>query len=116
MAAKKFAIALVEGETEKSLLNDFKNSLKYPIKRIVKVNLWNSDIKKIAPSFTEPSDILVIFDTDILDNLDRFQENLKILTSRKHTIFLFQQKNNFEDEIAHASSLSKKKVICRILP
>lgn len=45
MAAKKFAIVLVEGETEKALFKDFKSIYGYPIKKIVIVNLWNVGIK-----------------------------------------------------------------------
>ncbi|GEM_PF-6231181 len=33
MAAKKFAIVLVEGETEKALFKDFKSIYGYPIKK-----------------------------------------------------------------------------------
>jgi len=111
MRLKKYAIALVEGETEKYLLNDFKTQLKYPIKRIIKVNLWNNDIKKIVPSFTEKSDILIIFDTDRIENIQHFKDNLNLLKAKKHTIFLLQQKDNFEEEEAYASSVSIRKLL-----
>lgn len=116
MTLKKFAIILVEGETEKALLNDFKTILKYPIKRIVKVNVWNSDLKKITPSFTEPSDILVVFDTDRIENIKRFTENIKLLQSKKHKVFLLQQIDNFEAEICHASSIKKQKLLKTFCP
>ncbi|HHG2470636.1 TPA: hypothetical protein ACPVGV_003374 [Escherichia coli] len=44
MAVKKFAIILVEGDTEKALFQDFKTLLGYPIKKIVIANLWNVNI------------------------------------------------------------------------
>lgn len=116
MSLKKYAIALVEGETEKYLLNDFKSLLKYPIKRVIKVNLWNNDIKKIVPSFTESSDILIIFDTDRTENIQRFKENLNLLESKKHTIFLLQQNDNFEEEIAYASSTTTRRLLTHFCP
>ena len=68
---KKHAIFFVEGETEKSLLNDFKKIDKDPIKRIIKINLWNNDVKKILPNLTEINDIVIIFDTDLKQGIDR---------------------------------------------
>jgi hypothetical protein len=110
MALQKFAIVLVEGETEKALFNDLKSILKYPIKRIIKANLWNNEIKKVTPLLTEASDILVVFDTDKIENIERFQENLKILKAKKHTVYLLQQLENFEEEICYASRLSPRKL------
>ena len=116
MNLKKYAIALVEGETEKYLLNDFKNQLKYPIKRIIKVNLWNNEIKKIIPSFTEKCEILIVFDTDRTENIQRFKDNLNLLKAKKHTIFLLQQKSNFEEEIAYASSITTRRLLAHFCP
>lgn len=116
MAVKKFAIVLVEGETEKALLNDFKTLLKYPIKRVVKVNMWNNDLRKITPSFTEPSDILVVFDTDRTENIKRFKDNVKLLQSKKHKVFLLQQIDNFEAEICHAASVHKQRLLKLFCP
>ncbi|HDH0362014.1 TPA: hypothetical protein PIO68_004233 [Klebsiella pneumoniae] len=111
MRLSKYAIVLVEGETEKFLINDLKSYLKYPIKRVIKANLWNNNIKKIIPSLTEQSDILIIFDTDKTENLQRFKDNLNFLKSKKHSIFLFQQISNFEEEIAYASSTTTRKLL-----
>jgi len=111
MSLKKYAIVLVEGETEKFLFNDLKAILKYPIKRVIKVNLWNDDIKKIVPSFTEPSDILIVFDTDRIENIQRFKDNLNLLKAKKHTIHLFQQISNFEEELSYASSITIRRLL-----
>ncbi|WP_416054191.1 TOPRIM nucleotidyl transferase/hydrolase domain-containing protein, partial [Escherichia coli] len=100
MAVKKFAIILVEGDTEKALFQDFKTLLGYPIKKIVIANLWNVNINKYMPALTENSEIIVVFDTDRIENLDRFKNNLNLLKAKKHTIHLFQQTSNFEDELA----------------
>lgn len=116
MAQKKFAFVLVEGETEQVLLLDFKSTLNYPIKRVVKVNLWNNKVKKLMPYLTEPSDIIVIFDTDIKDNIDRFIENIEILKSKKHNVLLFQQNLDFECELSHASSITKKRLFQEFCP
>ncbi|WP_431022580.1 DUF4276 domain-containing protein [Erwinia rhapontici] len=116
MDFKKYAIALVEGETEKAIFSDFKIMLKYPVKKIIKANLWNNEIKKIIPLFTEQSNILVIFDTDRIENLQRFKENIKLLRAKKHSVYLLQQKSNFEEEICHASTLSHRKLLEHFCP
>ncbi|HFF8551740.1 TPA: hypothetical protein ACGEYE_000461 [Klebsiella variicola] len=108
MATKKFAIVLVEGETEKALFRDFKTSLGYPIKKIVIANLWNVSIKKIMPALTEISEIVVVFDTDRIENIERFKTNISLLKAKKHTIYLFQQTRNFEDEIAKACNINNR--------
>ncbi|WP_449553451.1 hypothetical protein [Lelliottia amnigena] len=110
MALKKFATVLVEGETEKAMFNDFKTILKYPIRRVIKANLWNNEIKKLIPLFTEQSDILVVFDTDRIENIQRFIENIRKLKAKKHSIYLFQQVSNFETEICYASTLSAQRL------
>lgn len=116
MTAKKFAIILVEGETEKALFNDFKTLLGYPIKKIVIANLWNVSIKKLMPSLTEKSDILVVYDTDRIQNIDRFKENINLLKSKKHVIHLFQQTDNFEGELAFACGISNHRLYSCFCP
>lgn len=116
MAAKKFAIVLVEGETEKALFKDFKSIYGYPIKKIVIVNLWNVGIKKFMPSLTEVNDIIITFDTDRIENLERFKENINLLLAKKHNIHLFQQIENFEDELAKACGLSNRALYSSFCP
>lgn len=116
MSQKKFAIVLVEGETEKSLIQDFKSILKYPIKKVVKVNLWNNKIKSLLPSITEPSEIVVVFDTDLLVNINRFKENIELLKAKKHAVLLFQQNNDFECELSSACAITKNKLFEEFCP
>ena len=116
MAVKKFAIILVEGDTEKALFQDFKTLLGYPIKKIVIANLWNVNINKYMPALTENSEIIVVFDTDRIENLDRFKNNLNLLKAKKHTIHLFQQTSNFEDELANACGVSNRKLYSCFCP
>lgn len=105
---KKHAIFFVEGETEKSLLNDFKKTDKDPIKRIIKINLWNNDVKKILPNLTEINDIVIIFDTDLKQGIERFNKNIEAILARKHNVFLLQQTNNFEQELIYSCQCNQK--------
>ncbi|MFP2485830.1 glycosyltransferase family protein [Enterobacter ludwigii] len=99
---KRFPIVLVEGETEKALIDDFKRKHKDPIKRIIKLNLWLGDVNKVLISLTEQNDIIVVFDTDAKDGFDTFHKNIKAILARKHNVFLLQQTNNFENELTYA--------------
>lgn len=116
MAAKNFAIVFVEGETEKAMFNDFKTLHGYSIKKIVIANLWHVNINKLLPALTEKSEILVVFDIDRLENIDRFKTNIKLLKSKKHSIYLFQQNKNFEDELARACKLTARKLYSAFCP
>ncbi|MBJ9836135.1 hypothetical protein [Citrobacter portucalensis] len=116
MAAKKYAIVFVEGETEKAMFNDFKTLHGYPIKKIVIANLWHVSINRLLPALTEKSEILIVFDTDRLENIDRFKANLKLLKSKKHSIHLFQQNDNFEKELAHACSITPRRLYSAFCP
>ncbi|WP_411703531.1 hypothetical protein [Edaphovirga cremea] len=107
---KHYPTILVEGETESSLFSDFKKVSAYPIKKIVKVNLWNNDIKKLLPYLKDANDIIIVFDTDALVGLQRFQSNINMLIQRKHRIHLFQQKHCFEDELIHACDCTVRKL------
>ncbi|MGV3749290.1 hypothetical protein ACV8R2_02445 [Citrobacter freundii] len=105
---KKHAIFFVEGETEKSLLNDFKKMDKDPIKRIIKINLWNTDVKKILPNLTETNNIVIIFDTDLKQGIERFNKNIDAILARKHTVYLLQQTDNFEKELTYSCQCNQK--------
>ncbi|WP_318375874.1 hypothetical protein [Enterobacter sp.] len=105
---KKHAIFFVEGETEKFLLNDFKKRDKDPIKRIIKINLWNTDVKKILPNLTEVNDIVIVFDTDLKQGIERFNKNIDAILARNHNVYLLQQTDNFEQELVYSCQCSKK--------
>ena len=94
-------IFLVEGETEKAVVNAL-NVLGNP----VKFNLWDKDIKKILRRYNPKNSIfIIIFDTDILDNIARFNGNLKILKSSGFVYYLLPQTKNLEEELLYACSL-----------
>lgn len=116
MSVKKFAIVFVEGDTEKAMFNDFKTLHGYPIKKIVIANLWHVNINKLLPMITEKSEIIITFDTDRLENIDRFKANIRLLKSKKHKIYLFQQNKNFEEELAHACSIPTRRLYSAFCP
>lgn len=90
-------IFLVEGETEQAIIKAL-NFLGNPIK----FNLWNNDIQKILRKYSQNDIFIIIFDTDILNNITRFNENLKILKVHKFTYYLLQQTTNLEEELEYA--------------
>ncbi|HBU6168910.1 TPA: hypothetical protein SCR74_003405 [Citrobacter freundii] len=106
-------IIFVEGDTEVSLFNNLKKNGTIQAKKIVKKNLWNECIKKYSVVIPKNCDIIVVFDIDVITQVDRFIQNIKFLKSRKHTIILMQQTNNFEEEIAHCCSLTPKKLFAK---
>lgn len=96
---KKFYI-LVEGDTEKKLLVWLG-----VIGKIEIVNLWDKDIKKILRKIKPNTDVFVIYDTDVQQsqaNIERFNDNLKILKRDGYLKGILQQTLNFEDELIYA--------------
>lgn len=96
---------LVEGETEKLLVNYLY------LGRIVKVNLWNLKNDKLSPIFRQISNnskVFVVCDTDSINQVcvNNFIANFHALKKHigKDNIFLFQQNNNLEDELIYCSS------------
>ncbi|MCW7272314.1 hypothetical protein OHC95_07980 [Escherichia coli] len=57
-------------------------------KKIVKKNFWVDDIKKYAVNIPKNCDLIVVFDSDVIDRVDRFIQNVNYLASRKHSIFI----------------------------
>lgn len=103
-------IIFVEGDTEVSLFQSLKQKNIIQAKKIVKKNLWCEDIKKYSVNIPNKSDLVVIFDTDQVDKADRFIKNINYLLGRKHSVFLFQQTLNFEDELSHCCAITKRKL------
>ncbi len=91
----------MEGETEKKLVNTLKIVGKVQIQ-----NLWEIDLTKIIARIR--ADIVyIIFDTDRLENINRFRKNLQILKQAKIEFRLIQQTKNMEDEIVKCSDCKK---------
>lgn len=64
----KNILVLVEGETEKKLVNSLNIVGKIQI-----INLWEKPVVKIIPRIKEQL-VLIVFDTDILKNIELFKE------------------------------------------
>lgn len=91
---------LVEGETEKRLLESLEI-----VGKINLVNLWNVDINKRLRKFKPNTKVFVIYDTDIKQsqgNIQRFNDNLRVLDKHKFLGGILQQTLNFEDELVLA--------------
>lgn len=99
-------IILVEGDTEISIFNNLKRLGEIQAKKVVKKNLWCECIKSYSINIPKSCDVIIVFDTDVINQADRFIKNINYLLSRKHNVILMQQTSNFEDEIAYCCSLS----------
>lgn len=67
----KNILVLVEGETEKKLVNSLNIVGKIQI-----INLWEKPVVKIIPRIKEQL-VLIVFDTDILKNIELFKKTCK---------------------------------------
>lgn len=110
-ASSKIKVILVEGDTEVSLFQKMKRGGVIGFKSIVKKNLWQDSIKSYAITIPRGCDLLVVFDTDELGQVERFISNVRFLNSRGHNVYLLQQKNNFEEELAWCCGKSVEKLI-----
>ncbi|EAQ6132130.1 hypothetical protein AXA88_26345 [Salmonella enterica] len=104
-------IIFVEGETEFHLFRHLKNSGRIIAKKIVKKNFWNEDINNYAVSIPKNSLLIVVFDTDKLTQKNRFLKNICFLIKRQHTVALFQQTRNFEEEVAYCCHITTSQLI-----
>lgn len=97
----KNILVLVEGETEKKLVNSLNIVGKIQI-----INLWEKPVVKIIPRIKEQL-VLIVFDTDILKNIELFKKNLQTLQQYRVNFYLLQQTNNLEDELITCSNCRK---------
>ncbi len=98
-------LIFVEGETEEHLLKQLQ-----VIGKIQKINLWDTDVNKHLRRFKPNTLVYVVYDTDVAQsstNIDRFNNNLAILQSKKFLGGIVQQTLNFEDELVIACSQLK---------
>ncbi|MEH4236411.1 hypothetical protein POX60_24535 [Escherichia coli] len=107
----KIRIIFVEGETENSLFQKMIQQRVIDAKSIVKRNFWQESIRNYAITIPKGSDILIVFDSDEVEQSARFIENVKFLKNRGHKVYLLQQKRNFEEELAWCCGIPVKKLI-----
>ncbi|MBK0098471.1 hypothetical protein IBT49_20995 [Erwinia sp. S63] len=112
----KVIIVLVEGDTELHLFQKMKLSNLISVKTIIKRNLWQESIKSYAITIPNKSEVLIVFDSDEINQSVRFIENVKYLKSRGHKVHLLQQTKNFEEEIAWCCGKKVPKLISEFCP
>lgn len=110
MRKNKSWLVFVEGETEQSLINEFKDSESLFIKDVKKFNFWNNDAKSISPLLRSSYSIIIVCDTDDLNNVERFVKNIKHLSKQTKGLYIILQHNNFEDELCYACNCQKNKL------
>lgn len=109
MAKNRF-IYLVEGETEKLLVNTLKSEMKLieagNVKKfnVIQDMLKNSNLIDVKPN----SIAILIFDTDV-SNIDILLKNINFLkkSSIIKDVICIPQVKNFEDELLRACSIKK---------
>lgn len=99
-------IYFVEGECEKNFINSFKASREIISGKVRITNLWETaNITKVIRLLPkEKAIIFVVFDTDVISEIERFRANVKSLSKHARKIVLLPQHGHFEDEIAFACS------------
>lgn len=107
----------VEGECEKKLINTFKTKAdnREPIFISGKVYVFNVLDQDFSINqfrdITEPTTLILIYDTDQIDNekKNRLKRNIDIALSRKRIkkIIHVQSVKNFEDEILRCSKIKR---------
>lgn len=95
---------LVEGDDEKDFLLSVKK-----IGKVLKLNLWQDDVSKFISYFDKKTNIYMIYDTDCVENIEKFIENLNTLKRNSKNIYLLQQTLNFEDEMMRCFNLRRQK-------
>lgn len=107
-------IYLVEGETEERLVNHLvAERLIEPGKRY-KFNLWEKDVINILRKFSRKDNVVIIvFDTDIPQQIKRFNQNLKRIVgdSSVKAVILAQQTKNMEEELQYCCSCNLQKLL-----
>jgi len=102
------SVILVEGETEKSLFR----SLNCVTNQIIIANCWQVDPGKLIRRlrrFSRKVEIFVVFDTDRLENLDRFTNCVRHLAKNCSRLYLLQQIHNLEEELIFSCDLIQNK-------
>ncbi len=106
-SSKKEYLFLVEGETEKKLMDALE------LLGNVKVfNIWEKDVAKILLTI-KANVVYVIFDVDVItklkqiNKLKQFKGNIDRLNKAKKTIYLLQQYQNFEEELIRSCNNCK---------
>lgn len=95
-------VFFVEGETEEKLVQGLH------LKGRIKIaNLWQNPVEKIVRTLGSQHKVIIIYDTDRIENIKRFIRNLEILNESKCLYAIVQQTNNLEDELAYACGKNK---------
>ncbi|AGO17238.1 hypothetical protein K756_10675 [Glaesserella parasuis ZJ0906] len=68
---------LVEGQTER----EFIKALNL-LGKVQLINLWDKDISSILARL-RADEIYIIYDTDVIHNIERFTRNLRVLKQQK---------------------------------
>jgi len=107
---KENLLYFVEGETETALLNALTI-----LGKKQKLNLWEQDVSRFVRRIKPDTSIYILYDTDVLHQYRRFIDNLKKLDTEKNVanIFLLQQTENLEDEVAFACTISSRNKLFR---
>ncbi|ETD68809.1 hypothetical protein V757_09795 [Pelistega indica] len=93
---------LVEGETEKVLLDALRKAGMITPGSVHQIDCWRTNPQAILRRLPrESAEVVIVFDTDRLDRLDSFCEVLRLLNNQYH-VYLVQQMPNLEGELVYS--------------
>ncbi len=106
-------VYIVEGETEKKLIQSIKNEFIFPGKIYVRNLVQVKSIETLVRLIQNNSYVVIVFDTDIneIKAVENLSKNIKLLKKLKNVkeIILIPQRLNLEDELIFSSSIIKIK-------
>ena len=106
MSNSQITFYIVEGETERKLINTYKNT-HIRSGKVSIFNLWDQKINNIERRFGIGSTIICILDTDQRRGIANLLKNIQILKDQRFKVIVFLQNKNLEDEIIRSCSAVK---------
>jgi len=107
----KGVIYICEGNTDQRLLKTLQKHFSLRNGKVQIFNLWeknfNSLFRKISPD--KINTICIVFDTDRLCQLNRFEQNVLQAKKAFTNVYLLAQQSNFEEELVHSCQKPSKR-------
>lgn len=104
-------IYFYEGECEKKLLDYLKAERQIKPGRLMKHNFWDEDISSKRRMITGNQLALVVFDTDVTQNHQRFIKNISVLSKDCRRVVLLAQHNNLEGELCFSCNIQNVRTL-----
>ena len=102
---------IVEGEVEKKIIDEIKHKYIQSGKVLVKNPIQNKIPDTILRTLKLNTTVILVFDTDITNNLDILDYNISKLSRQKNIkeVILIPQVKHMEDEIVYSTNINQIK-------